>query len=700
VRREGYTMASSLLDRLNVERNRRFVGRVQELALFQNTIAATELPINILYIYGPGGVGKTSLCAQFMRLCEQANCNYLSIEARNLEAAPQSFLAALRGTIGLEESQSPLEALRESNKRNIIFIDTYENIATLDEWLREEFLPQLSLDTLIVIAARTPPSPAWRSDPGWQALIRTLSLRNLSSEESLSYLVRRDIPNAQHQVILDFTHGYPLALSLVADVFTQKETAFQPDSEPDVIKTLLERFIQDVPSPIHRMALEACAVVRLTTEALLAQMLDSSEVRDIFEWLRELSFVESGQNGLFPHDLAREVLIADLRWRHPEFYANLHQRARNYYTVKLGQSQGEEKHRVLFDYMFLHRDNPAIRPRFTWQEHSSLQTDIYRESDKDAILEIVTKYEGKESAAIAAHWLSRQPQNTVVFRDSNPIPAGFAIMVELHTCTNQDIEIDAGAATAWQFLNKNAPLRSQSEGATIFRYWMARDTYQAVSPTQSLIFINFVQYFQKTPGLAYTFLPCAEPEMWAPMLTYFDLKRLTSADFEINKRKYGIYGHDWRIVSPSAWRELLAKREIDAKSEVEMTSTTTPRLLVLSEPDFIEAVYDVLKNFTRTNALHNSPLLYSHLIENKANTNDINERISTLQTLIKQTAESLQASPRDDKLYRAIHRTYISPAPTQEQAAELLDLPFSTYRRHLKAGMERIAEILWQQEIN
>ncbi|RUT03545.1 hypothetical protein DSM106972_051840 [Dulcicalothrix desertica PCC 7102] len=693
-------MPSSLLGRLNAERNRRFVGRVQELALFQNTIASTELPINILYIYGPGGVGKTSLCAQFMQLCEQVNCDYLSIEARNLEAAPESFLAALRGIMGLQESESPLDILKVSNKRNILFIDTYENIATLDEWLREEFLPHLSLDTLIVLAGRTPPSLAWRSDAGWQALIRTLPLRNLSYEESLSYLARRDIPNTQHQIILDFTHGYPLALSLVADVFTQKETTFQPDSQPDIIKTLLERFIQDVPSTAHRMALEACAVVRLTTEALLKQMLDLSEVRDIFEWLRELSFVESGQNGLFPHDLAREVLIADLRWRHPEFYADLHQRARNYYTIKLGQTQGDEKHRVLFDYMFLHRDNPAIRPRFTWQEHSSLQTDIYRESDKAGILEIITQYEGFESASIAAHWISRQPENIVVFRDSNLTPAGFAIFVELHKATAQDIEVDTGAVAAWQYLQSEAPLRSSSEGATIFRFWMARDTYQAVSPTQSLIFINFVQYFQKTPGLAYTFLPCAEPEMWAPMLTYFDLKRLPKADFEINKRKYGIYGHDWRIVSPSAWRELLAKREIDAKSEIETTSSTTPRLLVLSEPDFIEAVYDALKNFTRTNALHNSPLLYSHLIENRANTNDINERISTLQTLIKQTAESLQASPRDDKLYRAIYRTYISPAPTQEQAAELLDLPFSTYRRHLKAGMERVAQILWQQEIN
>jgi hypothetical protein len=62
-------------------------------------------------------------------------------------------------------------------------------------------------------------------------------------------------------------------------------------------------------------------------------------------------------------------------------------------------------------------------------------------------------------------------------------------------------------------------------------------------------------------------------------------------------------------------------------------------------------------------------------------------------------AASLQASPREAKSYRALHRTYLDPAPSQERAAELLGLPFSTYRRHLKGGMTRVVEILWQREI-
>ncbi|MBO3457976.1 AAA family ATPase [Aetokthonos hydrillicola Thurmond2011] len=421
---------SSLATRLLAERNRNFVGREPEIAVFQNAISSTELPFNILYIYGPGGVGKTTLIRHFQSLCERVNIQFIFIESRNLEPTPESFIKALN---------HPLESFGEKDQRFVIFIDTYEKITVLDDWLREEFLPQLSLNTLVVLTGRSSPTESWRSDPGWQALIHILPLRNLNPQESLNYLTKRNIPTTQHQAILDFTYGYPLALSLIADLFAQKqEFSFQIDSVPDIIKTLLERFIQDVPTPTHRLALQACAVVRITTEALLTQMLDSPDISNIFEWLRGLSFIESGQFGLSPHYLAREVLIADLRWRNPDLYAELHHLARSYYTKQLGKNQGQEKHKILFDYMFLHRDNPAIRPRFIWGENTSLQTDSLRETDKDAIIKRVSQYEGEESAKIAAYWLKKQPQNVVIFRDSQPEPVGFAIMVALHEASLEE----------------------------------------------------------------------------------------------------------------------------------------------------------------------------------------------------------------------------------------------------------------------
>jgi len=51
------------------------------------------------------------------------------------------------------------------------------------------------------------------------------------------------------------------------------------------------------------------------------------------------------------------------------------------------------------------------------------------------------------------------------------------------------------------------------------------------------------------------------------------------------------------------------------------------------------------------------------------------------------------------KLYRAFYHTFIKPAASQEQAAEVIDVPFSTYRRHLQTAIERVTDALWRREL-
>ena len=710
ISQEQHPRTLTLFERLNAARHSRFVGRTEEIKLFESAIraykstllsldAATEIPFHILHIFGPGGVGKTTLLSEYTRICKQAQIQTIYIDARNIEPTSESFLNALRFVMNLAPNDSPIQVLA-AEAIHILLIDTYETLAPLDEWLREVFLPQLPANTLVVLAGRHSPSAAWRADPGWQTLLHILPLRNLNPEESRIYLTKRQIPTTEHGSILDFTYGYPLALSLIADVFAHKgDIHFQPDAVPDVIKALLEKFVQQVPSPAHRMALEACALVRLTTETLLARMLGLPDVHELFEWLRGLSFIEPGQLGLFPHDLAREVLIADLRWRNPDWYIELHGRARTYYTSRLGQTQGQEQHRILFDYIFLHRDNPAVRPRFTWQENSTLLTDKLRPTDPPALLEMVTQHEGEASANILAHWLQRQPEGVLVFRAEQQ-PVGFVMMVALHQARSEDLRVDPAASSAWHYLSSSAPLRT-GEGATLFRFWMARDTYQSVSPIQSLIFINFVQHHRLTAGLAFTFFTCAEPEDWAAMFAYADLARIPEADFEVGGQRYGVYGHDWRVLPPKAWQAMLAQREIAASAQAIQTSTLNESLVVLSQAEFVKAVREALQDFSHPDALQRNPLLRSRLVMEQvaANAND-NQPTAALQSLIQAAAQSLESSPRQAKSYRALYHTYLHPAPTQEQAAELLDLPFSTFRRHLKNGMTRVAEILWLREIS
>jgi hypothetical protein len=706
-------MVASLADRLSAARHRQFVGRSAELSLFQSAFASAELPFQILYIFGPGGIGKTTLLREFALACAGLQSPVYYLDARNIDPTPESFLDALRLALGLAPADSPFQILAARSQPQALLIDTYETLAPLDNWLRDVFMPQLPENTLVVLAGRTPPSDAWKADPGWQTLIRTVPLRNLSPDESRSYLAKRAVPSDQHRAILDFTHGHALALSLVADVLAQRhETRFEPEASPDVVRALLERFVQKVPGPAHRAALEACALVRVTTEALLGQMLtqpaatplptdpvSAQGAHELFEWLRTLSFIESGREGLFPHDLARETLVADLRWRNPDWYAELHRRARNYYAARTQQTRGVEQQRILFDYVFLHRDNPAVRSMLEWQTGGTILPGALRDADRAELVTMVAAHEGAESARLAEQWLARQPEGVTVYRDEEGRAVGFIAMVALNQAKLEEVRDDPATRLAWEYLQRTAPLRA-GEIATHYRFWMARDTYQSVSSVQTLIFLNTVRYQLTTPGLAYHFLPCADPDFWAPAFAYANLTRLLEADYEIGGKRYGVYGHDWRAEPPLAWLALLAEREIGTAPAVAAPPTPPAPLIVLSESEFSDAVQDALRNYTRAGALRGNPLLRSRFVVERAGAGaSETEREAALQALLKEAVESLQSSPREVKLYRALYHTFLKPEPTQERAAEVMDVPFSTYRRHLKAGVTRVVQLLWQGEI-
>jgi hypothetical protein len=149
-----------------------------------------------------------------------------------------------------------------------------------------------------------------------------------------------------------------------------------------------------------------------------------------------------------------------------------------------------------------------------------------------------------------------------------------------------------------------------------------------------------------------------------------------------------------------AWLELLAGRELSQQADY----AAAPKInttVVLSEPDFAEAIHHALRAYSRPSLLRNSPLLKSRLVNEHSGTDaDEAERIAVLLDLLQDAAKSLASSPREAKWYHVLHRTYFNPAASQELAAEALHLSFSTYRRYLKAGIERVTEILWLKEIS
>jgi hypothetical protein len=230
------------------------------------------------------------------------------------------------------------------------------------------------------------------------------------------------------------------------------------------------------------------------------------------------------------------------------------------------------------------------------------------------------------------------------------------------------------------------------------RFWMGRETHQIVSPAFNLVGVTSVADWVATPSLAWTFLTIADPDYWHATFTYLRMRRSPEAEFSVGGHHYAIYTHDWRAEPVLVWLELMGEREIDADLTVEQIEVAPPApLVVLSEPEFADAVRHVIRNYTRPAALAGNPLLRSRLAVEMAKGAPAP---TTLQALIQDAAATLRGHPRDDKLYHALLLTYLEPVPTQEVAAERLGLPFSTYRNHLTTAIARVTDWLWQRELH
>ncbi len=683
----------SLRDRLRAARHTRFVGREDERALFKSALSSGEPPFYALYLYGPGGVGKTALMGEFEHAAASAGVPTARLDAREVEPTPEAF----------QHVAEPLLPTLDA-ERSVLFIDTLETVAGLEDWLRTAFLPELPDGALVVMASRQPPGPRWRGDVGWQALLRTVPLRNLTPAESRALLAAQGVPEPQQAAAADATHGHPLALALVAERY-RLDPAFSLDfaDAPDVVTALLRRFVEEADAADGAAALEAAAAVRTVTEELLADLLgdEGRTPREAFAWLRGLSFVEDAPDGLRLHDLARDALAADLRWRLPERFAELERRARAHYTrALLGDGGAVEQQRVLTEYAFLHRHNPVVRPLFAelrahWQGAQPRVGNAPEDAAGwDALRRMVERHEGTASAEIAAAWFHRRPESVRMFRGADGEPQGFLFLLPLDALSGEERESDPAAEAALRYLDEHAPLRA-GERATLFRFWMDAEAHQQVSAVQSLVFVATVRHYLSAEGLAFTLLPCAEPDYWRMVLTLAGLRRLPEADFEVGGRSYGVYGHDWRAVPPAQWLNRLAEQGLSLAAPA-AEEPAADRLVVLSEPDFAEAVRAALRDYARPHDLEGSLLLRSRLVARRA---DGGDRVAALRAALDEAAEQLRATPKEELYYLALDATYLDPARTQAEAAEQLDLAFSTYRRYLKRAIEHVVAALWQEEL-
>lgn len=679
--------SGSLGDRLKKIRHQQiqqhFVGREQERALFKNAITADIPPFVVLHIHGPGGIGKTALLQAFCVQCETEKISYAYINANTIEIGNRNDFAK--------------KILDAAHMARVIMIDTYELLSALDHWFRIEILPQLPEDALVVIAGRNPPSQQWMDDLGLGPLTHVILLSNLNITLSEAFFAARGIPANNYQSALTFANGHPLAMSLIADLLNHNPSInFNPNESPDLIRMLISRFIEDAPTDDHRRALELCALLRVSTEQSLSQILKKEDINLIFDWLRGLSFIESGLDGLYPQSMARDALIADLKWRNPTWYLTLKQRA---FTYLEGIVFGKTKHKVVeeHDLLFLFRDHPEISPYFMWD--SALWNEVIEHADPssyDQLLTMVETHEGVESAKWAKYWFQQQPQHVYIGRNlDNGEITGFVCIVHLNAQNLKEHVADPYMAQVAAYIKKSEAGLPRGRELMAVRFWMDTDAYQHPDNFQNVLFDWITHYYLANPDLAYTFTLRANPEFWKTYTDHSDFVCLHDHGFIVDNKPFALLLRNWLQLPPHQWLKNFYRKLLKETEQPNQTTDSTA-YLVLNRPDFNEAVRNALRVMHDIAQMRHSPLIHARCVAAFVPANaSISQRVKFLQGALNQAINKIKEQ-KDSRSYDALHLAFVAPDFTQDDAAKQLNISLSTFRRNLNSGIDEVCEMLWE----
>jgi hypothetical protein len=686
------TIEGSLGGMLERRRRSSFVGREAELELVQSVLDDEGPRLGLLFVHGPAGIGKSSLLVRIADLAIDNGAHVVHLDGHDLAPRADEFLDALHRQIDHADEGA---IGGSGGRRLLLLVDGYERLAPLDGWLRDEFLPRLTASSLVVLASREPLNPGWRADPGWRDLLRVVTLRNLEPSEGLDFLERCGVAEHDRERLVEVSHGHPLALGLMADVAMRGGMLDADPLGPDLVRVLVARLLDSVPDDSRKRVLGAAALARVTTESLLRDVV-GDDAHDGFRWLSELSFVEAAADGLALHQLARDVLEADLRWRDPAAYRDVFRGVRDHICRGVTSRRGVEQRRAIHDLKYLFRVIPGVLSPVDWSTWGSHQPEPAESADRDAILELVALHEGDDAAHIAAGWWDAQPDAFTVVRDGSTID-GVIALIDLTEAPPAVRDADPGARAAWEHAHGVGPPRP-GERVTQTRIIVDRAEYQQPSPTLNLVPVLTLQRYLEMPELAWDFLTLAEPDQWDEYFAIADLPRVAGGDFRVGGSRFGLFAHDFRAVPVDALITLWTERALAQGDLVEPPATASADVLVLSHTEFKDAVRQALQDLRRPELLERNVLCRTRLARDAA-PEGAEPGASTVESLVVDGVDSLRRDPRDAKRLRVIEQTYLAGAPSQEAAAEVLGLPSSTYRRQLSQGVDRIVAWLWDQEI-
>ncbi len=281
-----------------------------------------------------------------------------------------------------------------------------------------------------------------------------------------------------------------------------------------------------------------------------------------------------------------------------------------------------------------------------WESWGELYPERASEADRETIVGIVLAAEGRESAEHRRTLAGSTTRGVLRSAPSRRRRPWLPRSLDLTRAASEDIAADPEPeppGTSRTGTHRRGP----GETITQTRFVIDRESYQDPSPTLNATPILTVQRYLCTricPGTSSRW-PSRTAGTSTSRSPTFRAPRART--FEVGGRTFGLFAHDFRRVPVDAWVELVAERGL-AREFTPAEETPTP--LVLSQPEFEQAVKQALHDLHRRDLLARNPLLQTRVVRDRAG--DAEPDAGTLEALLRDAVDALAEHPRDDKLLR------------------------------------------------
>lgn len=620
----------------------RLVGRGRELELFGRVLAGT-LDRNVLLVHGPGGIGKTTLLHAVAVAARADGRATRWVDARTIDPLPAALAAVLHDVA----------------PGTVVFLDGFERIAAGAKELREEVLPRLPGDVVVVIAGRSSPDPGWFGG-GWAQVALVVELAELSAEASVELLTEHGVPAVPAWEITRWTAGSPLALVLAAGAYHRHG---QVAPEPGLVTTLVRLTTAVEWDTTHYDALAACSIARRTTVELLADTLDEGgDAEGSFGWLAGLPFVDRVGDTVTLHDAVREPMRDSLLGARPARERALRGRVAEHLHRRalLGDRT------VITDLAHLLR-SPELRWAYCWDGSSRYHADRIRAGDAEVLGAALAGRGYREWWAASEPYHRLSPRNVVVARDAGGAPVGYAIWLTPGSAPSSVLADDAFGRGCLRF----AELACGSGAVVVWRDSVDL-TGEAPETGSALAMLNIavalradvanprhavVPLFQHHQRL-HAFCLAAGGTLVPELDTVVDGRPVCA--YWIDYGPGGLHGH----------QRALVLRELGRASAPRPAPT-------------VDEVRTALEHYTVAAELARHPLASGAGVE---------ERAESVRTVLRDgVAAAFGEGRREEQLRTVLAQRYLEPGATSAAISRSLAISKATYFRRLTEAVERLA---------